>query len=78
MAILSAIISLSRLWTIRRTLASIPKGYMPLGEDELDKVGALCTHVSALTPISLPEHLPLDCLGIHEMRDDHPLLRSFR
>ncbi|KAL7005005.1 hypothetical protein EMMF5_005491 [Cystobasidiomycetes sp. EMM_F5] len=34
---LSIFISFARLWTVRKELASIPKGYLPLGKDELNK-----------------------------------------
>ncbi|CAD6568992.1 MAG: hypothetical protein CYPHOPRED_003015 [Cyphobasidiales sp. Tagirdzhanova-0007] len=33
----SAVIGFSRLYTVRKVLASIPKGYLPLGKDELNK-----------------------------------------
>jgi hypothetical protein len=34
----SVVIFFSRLYSVRRVLASIPKGYLPLGRDELNKV----------------------------------------
>ena len=36
----SAIITLSRLWTVRRVLASIPKAFIPLARDDLGKVSS--------------------------------------
>lgn len=33
-------ISFSRLWTVRKVLSSIPKGYIPVGKDDLNKVSS--------------------------------------
>lgn len=42
-ALASAIICFSRLMTVKKVLASIPKGYIPLGKDELNNVSlSLC------------------------------------
>jgi hypothetical protein len=38
-ALIALMISFSRLWTVRKVLASIPKGYIPVGKDDLNKVG---------------------------------------
>jgi hypothetical protein len=36
-SIVALLISFSRLWTVRKRLASIPKGYIPVGKDDLNK-----------------------------------------
>lgn len=35
--LIALMISFSRLWTVRKVLASIPKGYIPVGKDDLNK-----------------------------------------
>lgn len=37
-ALMSACMALSRYRTVKRVLASIPKGYIPVGKDELSRV----------------------------------------
>lgn len=37
-SLIAFMISFSRLWTVRKVLASIPKGYVPVGKDDINKV----------------------------------------
>lgn len=47
--IVALVISFSRLWTVRKVLASIPKGYIPVGKDDLNKVSLLSVVTGRVT-----------------------------
>ena len=77
----SAVIGFSRLYTVRKVLASIPKGYLPLGKDELNKVRCIPYKPQGLllTPRMLgylSECMSASCQRVHALRHDCTCYKS--